>query len=170
MSFKVKDFNHPPQWYYEHNKGGDDASPAARKMLKIDMAFIDAEYDQKMCYEERVQVYEEAWNEVMSGKKQSAYVADLQRVLEEEGRYGRPQDDYVKGSFLSIARIMEKNGLAAEDVRKFLTWRSKNENMAKARAGIEKKETKWEKMKREKVERENLLLGEKGGNPATDDF
>jgi hypothetical protein len=46
-------------------------------------------------------------------------------------------------------------------VRKFLTWRSKNENMAKARAGIRRKETKQEKELKKVKEKMELLFARK---------
>ena len=166
MAYKGSEFNHTPQWYEERDK----VSPAALDMLKRDMAFIDAEYDKKMSFEERVGVYEEAWNAILNGTSNTADVGALEAVMRKDGLFGRPQDEYVKGPFLSIARIMEENGLAAEDVRKFLTWRSKNENMAKARAGIKKKETKKEKAARERKAKLDLLFGKNKSASTKSDF
>jgi hypothetical protein len=124
-------------------------------MLTNDMKFIQAEIDSGMCYEERIEDYEEMWNAILSGNEKSAYAGDLQEVLEHEGQLGyRPQEEYSKGAFRSIARIMDKYGLSGNDVREFLRWTAKNENVMKAIAK-KKKETRDEKRKREF--REKLL-------------
>jgi hypothetical protein len=166
MSFKFQ--RHSPKWYREKNHDENFFGPI-RGAFKRDLKWLDVA-NAGANDSELLELYEEEWNKIMAGERGNANIGELQKILEKEGRFGRPQDDYVKGPFLSIARIMEKNGLVAEDVRLFLTWRSKNENMAKARAGIRKKETKKEKAVRDKLEKAKLILGRKTWVPSNSDF
>ncbi|MCX6952536.1 MAG: hypothetical protein NTV51_10290 [Verrucomicrobia bacterium] len=108
-------------------------------LINADLWFLDRN-DLTMTPGEKLNLYTEAWNEILSGKSRVADVADLQEVLEREGQLGfRPAEQYARPPFTAISRLMEKEGLTTTDVQVFLRWKAKNENTEKARAAKAKK-------------------------------
>lgn len=160
MAFHVRtnSLNHSPQWY--ERKGLDEDSPASlRAFINADLKLMDRD-DPTMTPGEKLGIYTEAWNEILSGNQGSVDVANLQEVLEREGILGiRPQVEYSQGGFKAIARSMEKFKLTPNDVREFLNWTAKNENAKKARAKKKKskKATQGEIKKMNIVEKKKLF-------------
>jgi hypothetical protein len=114
-------------------------------MLKEDIRQLDCD-DSTMTYEERLELYKEEWNEVLSGKSTVTDASELADVLEREGELGhRPVDLYTKPPFSTIARIMKKEGLSTTDVGGFLRWKAKADNMKAARAAKATKRSKTKK-------------------------
>ena len=154
MAFHVRtdSLNHSPQWY--ESKGLDEDSPPSRvAFINADVKLMDRD-DPKMTPGEKLGLYTEAWNEILSGKQGNVSVADLQEVLEREGLLGiRPQEEYSQGGFKAIARSMEKFKLTPNDVREFLKWTAKNENAKKARA----KKLKSKKVTQEEIKKMNIV-------------
>src|ERR1017187_4941891 len=170
MAFKVKTFNHSPQWYHDHCGEEDGGSAAFRAMLNADMKFLEADIDKKMTYMERVDDYEVAWNAALGKDADPTTTGAIQEVLEREGKFGNPQDEYSQGGFKAISRCMNKYGLSTTVVADFLRWKAKSENATKARTGIKKKETKEEKSQREIKEKTDILFGRSSQKSSTGDF
>jgi len=154
MSFHVRtdSLNHSPQWY-ESKRLSEDSPASLRAFINADLRLMDRD-DATMTPEEKLGLYTEVWNEILSGKQGNVSVADLQEVLEREGLLGfRPQVEYSQGGFKAIARSMEKFKLTPNDVREFLNWTAKNENAKKARAN--KKNSK--KATQEEIKNMNIV-------------
>ncbi len=112
-------------------------------MLTKDMKFLDADIDKTHRYGERLSNYEVAWNSSLKNNADFSIVAEMEDVLTREGQLGFvPSQLYAKPPFSSIARLMDKNGLSNADIREFLTWSAKNENVKKARDAKAKKAKK----------------------------
>ena len=143
MAFKVKKLNHSPAWYREHCNGEDGGSAAFRAMLKKDMAFIGADNDPNLLYEEKIGPYEEKWNEIMSkgeilhehgGRafRSDDKKSEMLAVIERELTAGfRPSDQFKDEPFKSINDLMTEAGLDEKTMREFLRWRSREGNAAK---------------------------------------
>jgi hypothetical protein len=146
MPFNVKKFNHSPQWYRDRYKSEEGTAPL-RAMLTKDMKFVGADIDTTHTYLERIHTYEESWNGVLSGKNKNADAGDLQEVMEREGLHGfRSVGLYAKPPFTTITRLMEREGLTTTDLREFLRWKAKNDNVTKARDAKAKKRNKTKKV------------------------
>ena len=135
MAFRVRrdSLNHSPEWYREHLASGEAGAPSTSSALKADMRLLDAEFDPKACYEERVGTYEEAWNAILGGKKGNATVAELGEVLEREGRLNNVADTFTREPFATFDRLIAKHDIPHDAIREFLKWRAKQENARKAR-------------------------------------
>jgi len=126
--------NHSPQWYRAHCSAEDGGSPALRAMLKVDVRILDCD-DKKMCYEEKVGLYEDEWNDVLAGKSTVVSVTELEEVLQRDGVYeNSPAELYSKPPFTQFARLMKKEGLSTTDLDAYLKWKAKDDNLKKARA------------------------------------
>jgi hypothetical protein len=102
-------------------------------MLNADIRILDCD-DNTLTYEERVGLFENEWNEILSGKSSVADLKQLEEVLEREGLLGfRPIELYSKRPFTTITRLMQREGLSTTDLGVFLRWKAKNDNMTKAR-------------------------------------
>jgi hypothetical protein len=142
MAFKLKKLNHSPAWYREHCNGEDGGSAAFRAMLKTDMAFIGADNDSNLLYEEKIGPYEEKWNEIMSkgeilhesgGRafRSDAKKSEMLAVIERESLAGfRPSDQFKDEPFKTIDELMTEAGLDEKTMREFLRWRSREGNTA----------------------------------------
>ena len=143
MAFKLKKINHTPNWYREHCTEEDGGSPAFRAMLKIDMAYIGADNDSRLCYQEKVERYDERWNAIMQGAenlhepgggifRSSVLKNDMMKLVEREAMDGFRTSDQFKGEpFASIDKLMTDSGLNETVMREFLKWRSQKSAVAK---------------------------------------
>jgi hypothetical protein len=111
-------------------------------LINADVKTLDCD-DDTLTPEEKLGNYEEEWNLILKGEDGNASPADLQEVLEREGRYGNiPSELYTKPPFSLITGLMNKHGLATTDVQTFLRWKAKDDNMRKAREAKLKKRPK----------------------------
>jgi hypothetical protein len=107
-----------------------------------DVKLLDVN-ESKLTPGEKLENYEEAWNEILAGKDGNVDVAGLQEVLEREGELGYvPTELYAREPFRSIARLMDKHQLSTTEVGVFLNWRAKKANLKKARAAKKKPKKK----------------------------
>jgi len=130
MAFKIKKLNHSPAWYREHCNGEDGGSAAFRAMLKKDMAFIGADNDSNLLYEEKIGPYEEKWNAILSDWKSEdpngVLTKEMTAVLECESLKGfKPSDHFKDEPFKTIDKLMLEYGLNENTMREFLNWRSR---------------------------------------------
>jgi hypothetical protein len=145
MAFKIKKFNHSPQWYREHCRAENGGSAAFRAMLKNDMAYIDADNDPHACYQEKVGIYEERWNAILKGEvlhepgggvyRSDMLKNELLKVIEREFKAGfRPSDQFTVEPFKTIDDLMTESGLDENVMREFLRWRSRRGVVVKREA------------------------------------
>lgn len=103
-------------------------------MLTADMKFIGADIDPNLTYMERIETYEEEWNAIMAGHMGNVSPTDLCEVFERENAKGfTPKARFSEEPFLKIGRLMDKHELTTAEVREFLKWRAKDQNLTKAR-------------------------------------
>jgi len=88
MSYEKRRVYHTPHWYREHCHAENGGSPMFRKMLKNDMAYIGADNDSNLCYEEKIGIYEETWNRIKSNWRtedpNGIYTTEMAKAEERE--------------------------------------------------------------------------------------
>lgn len=134
MAFHVSktSLNHSPQWYRDRRLD-EDSSISLVALINADTKLLDVD-DATLTPGEKLGIYEEAWNRILSGTKGNVDIGDLSVVMEREALAGfRPKVEYANAGFRSIAKAMKKHGITGADVRAFLKWTAKNENLKKAR-------------------------------------
>jgi hypothetical protein len=144
MAFKIRVLNHTPQWYHDHCREEDGGSPAFRAMLKNDMAFLGADNDSTLTYQEKVDTYEETWNRIIGNSKSEdpngVLTGEIAKVMEREAlKDSRPEDEFKGEPYNAISELMLKHGINAETIRHFLKWRSRQKEIQKREKAIEEK-------------------------------
>jgi len=166
MAFKIKRLNHTPQWYRAHCRAEDGGYPAFRAMLKKDMAFIGADNDSHLCYQEKIGPYEERWNLVLSNWKvedpNGVLTSEMTGVMEREAMNNhKPSDQFEDEPFTSIDRLMTDAGLDAKTVHEYLRWRSRRRTVAAREVPtvVEPAHENQAKQKSGRLKRQNPFFG-----------
>ena len=125
MPYKKYTVYHTPQWYYEHCRAENGGSPRFRMMLKNDMAFIAADNDSNLCYQEKIKIYEERWNCIFSNWKSEdpsgVYSSAMIGAMEREGlKNYQPERNQVE-----VAEITEAGRTVNDEARENLKRRMK---------------------------------------------
>ena len=146
MAFKIKKLNHTPAWYREHCNGEDGGSAAFRAMLNNDMAYIGADNDSNLCYEEKIGPYEERWNAIFSNWKSEdpngVRVDAMTTVMECETKAGfRTSKQFKDEPFSIIDELMNEAGIDEKVIRQFLAWRNRRNAIEKTEKKKVKKQT-----------------------------
>jgi hypothetical protein len=133
MPFKIRKLNHSPDWYRGRFNSEEGSAPL-RAQLKKDCEFLGADWDLEMTYAERIEIYAEVWDKTLSGKGGNADPSDLQEVIiREMGKGFLKKEEFSGRPFKEIERIMEENEITPDQLREFLKWNAKRENVKKAR-------------------------------------
>ena len=142
MAYKKRKLYHTPEWYHAHCSEEDGGSAMFRMMLKNDMAFIGADNDSHACYQEKIDIFEEKWNEILKGEilhepggrvfRSDVLRNELYVVIERESKAGfRPSDQFTVDPFKTIDDLMTDAGIDENVMREFLRWRSRRGAVAK---------------------------------------
>ena len=135
MAFKLKKgLHHSPDWYEKHCHDEDGGSAVWRAMFNHDVKYIDAPTDNEMRYLEKVSLYRQRWDEILSGQRLDGRTIDTELVLEmsrivesELGKGFFRVQEYQSKPFRSFDRLMEKHDISEASVREFLKWRIRRE-------------------------------------------
>lgn len=157
--FKLKSgLHHSPDWYEAHCKDEDGGSAVWRAMFNHDVGYIEAPTDNEFTYLEKIPLYRQRWNEILSGERLGGQVMatglaqELRQIVESElGKGFFRAQEYESEPFRSFDRLMEKHDISEASVREFLKWR------------IRQKVTKKRKSTKPKASKEKL-----DGNPTRD--
>lgn len=123
MALKKRPVYHTPGWYYDHCSAENGGSPNFRAMLKHDMAFIGADNDSHLCYQEKIETYEETWNRVFSKWRledpNGVLLPEMVKAMEREALKGyKPREG--QRLQVEVAKKPEAGGTAQNEAREKL--------------------------------------------------
>jgi len=161
MPFKVRrdSINHSPDWYESRIRDEHRIAPSVRAMFENDVGHIDACKEPQLTWPERLELYRQRWDAIMSGRqaredllkgrsRADDYLGELVEVMEREGQAGfRPEHQYLLEPFDSIGKLMDEHEVPECAVREFLKWRSKQKASRKGQQTRKKRPTKTDRMR-----------------------
>lgn len=96
-----------------------------RMMLKNDMAFIGADNDSNLCYQEKIGTYEETWNQIFSNWRaedpNGIYMSEMADAIEREELKNHKRDK----SQVEVAVTPKAGGTVNDTAREKLKRRIK---------------------------------------------